>query len=93
MKPHRFPPKIKAVLAGVGLLTLFSLLVMGVQSGSWNESSKYFCYFYAGVVTIFFIVQIVAFVLSHAEYSGEVEGPKYDMIVNEEREWVGHEAR
>ena len=56
MKRQPFPPKIKAVFAGIGLMVLFSVIVMAVQGGSWNESSKYFCYFYAGVVTVFFLV-------------------------------------
>jgi len=87
MKRLRFPQEIKAILLSAALLGILVSLVIGVQSGAWNESSKIFCYFYAGVVTVFFIVQIIAFVLSHADYSDSVEAPKYDMIVNEEWEW------
>lgn len=71
-------------LAALGYLALFKM------SGGVTVSSSrlsWLCVVYAGVISLFLLAQMVAFVASHAHYSESVEEPKFQLIERELQEW------
>lgn len=62
------------------------ILVLLVQK-SWGDAVQWMCGIYSAATGLFFVAQLVGFVVSQTHYSESVEAPKFAMLENEEAEW------
>ncbi len=74
----------------IGFAAFFSFAVIIFWIVSVSKSSQVVAFMGAGYGFLcfgFLVAQIIAFVKSHMDYDEAIEKPKYDVILNEAKEW------
>lgn len=88
--------KVPSLLESKGIMAsllvfgfgLFLVVLILMMQKSWGNAVQWMCGLYSVATGLFFIAQIVGFIISHTHYSERIEAPKFAMLENEEAEWA-----
>ncbi len=88
-------PANKTINWIVRLLLLISIgssgcLILASTQKDVSQTVVYLCAFYSFAIFLFFIAQLIGFVVCQTHYSDEVEDPKFALFGIEESEWKNY---